>query len=140
MWRLRQARRLPALSVLAVGAVVAALGAPALTTATASAGTVAHSRPAGYPHSGAVRPNAYGEIDCNGLSPIQKPAKANLACADPRGPYGGRFYENGHYIGHDEPSLRFLSSRKGSGSNFTMTETLPRDPRPCQRSRPPATM
>jgi hypothetical protein len=129
MWRLRQARRLPALSVLAVGAVVAALGAPALTTATASAGTVAHSRPAGYPHSGAVRPNAYGEIDCNGLSPIQKPAKANLACADPRGPHGGRFYENGHYIGHDEPSLRFLSSRKGSGSNFTMTETLPRDPK-----------
>ncbi len=129
MWTLRQARRLPALSVLVVGAAVA-LAAPALSTsAAASVGAAAHPRPAAYPHRGAVRPNAYGEIDCNGLSPIQKPAKADLACADPRGSYGGRFYENGHYIGHDEPSLRFLSSRKGSGSNFTITETLPRDPK-----------
>ncbi len=138
MWRLRQARRLPALSVLAVGAVVA-LGAPALTTATAaaSAGTVAHPGPAGYPRSGGVRPNAYGEIDCNGLSPIQRPAKANLACADPRGSHGGRFYENGRYIGHDEPSLRFLSTRKGSGSNFRLTENLPFDPKAAPTVKTP---
>jgi hypothetical protein len=49
-------------------------------------------------------------------------------CQDPRGSWGGRFYENGHYIGHDEPSVWFLSSRPGSGNSFSMTETLPWDP------------
>src|SRR5579862_1514764 len=58
----------------------------------------------------AVRPNAVGELDCNGLSPIQAAIKADLACADPRGSWAGRFYENGSYIGHDEPSVRFVSS------------------------------
>ena len=40
----------------------------------------------------------------------------------------GRFYDNGHYIGHDEPSLRYLSSRPGASNNVTWVETLPRDP------------
>jgi hypothetical protein len=124
MWTHRQARRLSLLSVLAAGAALS-LAAPALTTAAASAGTAA--RPVAYPHRG-VRPNAVGGLDCNGLSPIQRPVKDDLACADPHGSYGGRFVENGHYIGHDEPSLRFLSSRPGSGGNFTITENLPRDP------------
>jgi len=51
-----------------------------------------------------------------------------LQCTDPRGSDGGRFVDNGHYIGHDEPSVRFISNAKGSGRNFTMTEKLPRDP------------
>jgi hypothetical protein len=127
MWTHRQARRLPLLSVLVAGAAVS-LAAPALTTAAASAGTVAHSRSAAYPHHGGVRPNAVGELDCNGLSPVQRPVKDDLACADPRGSHGGRFFENGHYIGHDEPSMRFLSSRPGSGNNVTLTENLPKDP------------
>jgi len=112
--------RLSALAALTVG-VVSALGAQThaatATTSTASAGLPP-----------AVRPHAVGELDCNGLSPVQRPAKAGIMCADPRGPYGGRFYENGHYIGHDEPSVRFLSGRRGSGSNVTMAETLPKDP------------
>jgi hypothetical protein len=125
MWTFRQVRRLPALSVLAAAV---ALAAPALTTAaSASVGTVAHPRPAAYPHSG-VRPNKIGELDCNGFSPIQRTAKPDLACADPHGPDGGRFLDHGHYIGHDEPSFRFLSSRPGSGNNFSMTENLPKDP------------
>lgn len=49
-----------------------------------------------------VAPRATGELDCNGLSPIQHAVKDNLACADPKGSIGGRFYENGHYIGHDD--------------------------------------
>ena len=32
----------------------------------------------------AVSPNPAGELDCNGLSPIQGAVKADLACADPR--------------------------------------------------------
>ncbi|MFZ2033097.1 MAG: hypothetical protein WAW53_05020, partial [Candidatus Dormiibacterota bacterium] len=76
----------------------------------------------------AVRPNAVGELDCNGLSPIQAAVKADLACADPRGSWAGRFYENGSYIGHDEPSVRFVSSSPSSGNDFSITETLPVDP------------
>ena len=60
----------------------------------------------------AVPPNPAGELDCNGLSPIQTALKADLACADPRGSWGGRFYENGSYIGHDEPSVRFSRPRR----------------------------
>ena len=51
-----------------------------------------------------------------------------MICAHPRGGDGGRFEDNGHYIGHDEPSFRFISNVKGSGRNFTINETLPKDP------------
>src|SRR5579862_7955903 len=52
-----------------------------------------------------VAPNGTGELDCNGLSPIQHPVKPAVMCQDPRGTsrWGGRFYENDKYIGHDEP-------------------------------------
>ena len=40
----------------------------------------------------------------------------------------GRFYDNGRYIGHDEPDVRFLSSAKGSGNNVVFHETLGSDP------------
>ena len=69
-------------------------------------------------------------------SRIQQTLKATGACTDVRGFAGvnnannwdGRFYDNGHYIGHDEPDLTFLSTRAGSGNNVTWTETLARDP------------
>jgi len=77
-----------------------------------------------------------GALDCNGYSPIQQSIKPTGVCADIRGFPGdhnanlddGRFYDNGHYIGHDEPDLTFLSNRPGSGNDVTWTETLPRDP------------
>jgi hypothetical protein len=78
-----------------------------------------------------VAPNAIGELDCNGFSPIQQSVKPTMACTDPvslDGFAGTRFEDNGHYIGHDEPSIRFLSSQPGSGNDVTWTETLPRDP------------
>ncbi|HEX9036821.1 MAG TPA: hypothetical protein VF808_07500 [Ktedonobacterales bacterium] len=78
-----------------------------------------------------VAPNAVGGLDCNGFSPIQRPVKVTGVCADPHGFYDGRanrFEDNGHYIGHDEPSLRFLSSVPGSGNDVTWSETLPADP------------
>jgi hypothetical protein len=76
-------------------------------------------------------PNGIGQLDCNGFSPIQQSVKQTGACTDVRGIYeqdGARFIDNGHYIGHDEPSLRFLSTQPGSGNNVTWTETLPSDP------------
>src|SRR5690349_877572 len=127
----RKYRRFSAFWVLTVGAVLS-LGAQGLATAaTAATGhAAAAARPAlpAVAHPGNVKPRSVGELDCNGLSPIQRPAKPAVMCQDPRGSWGGRFYENGHYIGHDEPSVRYLSSRPGSGNNFSITETLPKDP------------
>jgi len=111
----RRASRFPALSVLFTSAVLA-LG---LTSATGEAAQAA---------STGVAPNSVGEMDCNGLSPVQHPVKITLMCADPAGNWKGRFYENGHYIGHDEPSMRFISNRPGSGNNTTFVERLPVDP------------
>jgi hypothetical protein len=80
-------------------------------------------------------PASQGELDCNGFSPVQKPLKA-LNCTDIRGgkkdtpnTWGGRFYDNGHYIGHDEPDSTFTSSAPGSGNNVNWTLSLGRDPK-----------
>jgi hypothetical protein len=80
-------------------------------------------------------PAAQGELDCNGFSPVQKPVKL-LNCTDIRGgkvananTWDGRFYDNGHYIGHDEPDTTFLSNAPGSGNNVTWTINLGRDPK-----------
>lgn len=75
-----------------------------------------------------VAPKATGEIDCNGLSPIQAPAHPTAVCADPHGDWAGRFYEHGHYIGHDEPAVRFISNAPGSGNDVTFVERLGTDP------------
>src|SRR5919109_981443 len=76
-----------------------------------------------------VQPRAAGELDCNGLSRIQRSVKPTMVCADPRLSPTERFEDNGHYIGHDEPAIRFVSSRPGSGNDTTWTERLGVDPR-----------
>jgi hypothetical protein len=67
-------------------------------------------------------------LDCNGFSRIQRPVKMTSVCSDPKGYEGGRFFDNGHYIGHDEPIVRFLSDEPGSGNHTVWRETLPRSP------------
>src|SRR6202046_3920113 len=119
------AHRRPSRAALIVGAALS-LGALAMPAAATAA--TAMTRASVPLSSAGVRPGATGEIDCNGLSPIQRPVKPDMACADIRGGGGGRVSENGHYIGHDEASLRFLSVQPGRGVNFTMTENLPVDP------------
>ena len=64
------------------------------------------------------RPSQRGELDCNGQSPVQQSVKMSMACTDIRGfdnewnanTWSGRFYDNGDYIGHDEPDMTFLSN------------------------------
>jgi hypothetical protein len=76
-----------------------------------------------------------GELDCNGDSPAQH-ALAKMYCTDIRGflgtdnqnTWGGRFYDNGTYIGHDEPDATYLSSAPGSGNNVRWTIKLGKDP------------
>ena len=78
-----------------------------------------------------VRPHSVGLLDCNGRSPVQKSVRVSLACSDPRSIYDGKsvhFFDNGQYIGHDEPIIRFLSNRHGSGNDITWIERLPHDP------------
>jgi len=128
MRRLWQAHRLSAISVLIVSAALSLAGAGTVTTASASAANAGGAGSAASAGSGGVRPRAVGELDCNGLSPVQRPVKQGIMCADPQGSDGGRFIDNGHYIGHDEPSVRFLSNTPGSGSDTTLTEKLPADP------------
>jgi hypothetical protein len=120
----RRTERKPVLAALFVIMMVIS----GLSAATAQA---AHAANAG------VRPNKIGGPDCNGLSPVQKPVKRGLQCTDPRGTDEGRFEDNGHYIGHDEPSVRFLSNQPGSGSNYSMTERLPVEPRALPTVRQP---
>ncbi len=109
------------LSVPVLAATVLAVGTYAPTVANSAV-------PKAPAHAQLISPNSVGGLDCNGLSPIQRPFKNGIMCADPRGGDGGRFVENGHYIGHDEPSFRLISNLKGSGRNMTINEKLPVDP------------
>ncbi len=89
--------------------------------------------------------NHYGELDCNADSPSQQSVRMTALCADIRGfdnesnanTWGGRFYDNGTYIGHDEPDMTFLSNQPGSGNDVTWTETLGRDPTAAPTDRKP---
>jgi hypothetical protein len=68
-----------------------------------------------------------GDLDCNGYSRIQRPLKPQLACADFRGDYDQRGYDNGHYVGHDEPGIDFISTAAHSGNNLQWEFTLPQE-------------
>ncbi len=98
-----------------------ALGVPV----TRALGTVAHI--------GGIRPNHISMMDCNGHSPKYKSVKPDMAglCADPFSVYDGKvssFRDNGVYIGHDEPTTRFLSSAAGSANNMSYVMQLSTDP------------
>jgi hypothetical protein len=135
----RKFRRFSVIAILTIGAVLLFGAQGFATAATGHPAWVAQQASPAIAHPGTIKPHAVGELDCNGLSPIQRPVKPAVMCQDPRGSWGGRFYENGHYIGHDEPSVRFLSSQPGSGNNFSMTETLPKDPRQAAGGQDPRT-
>jgi hypothetical protein len=90
-------------------------------------------------------PNKTNNLDCNVWSlkyrPIA-PAHRGL-CTDPHGPlttryssgsnvatkFWSRFRDNGHYVGHDEPSVKFISHTPGSGNTMTYFMRIPHDPK-----------
>ena len=81
-----------------------------------------------------------GELDCNGWSHKYKSAKQAMMalCTDPIAIKNGkvsRFVDNGWYVGHDEPSTKFISSARGSGNHMTYYLQLPKDP----SAAPPST-
>lgn len=75
--------------------------------------------------AGAQSLPAVGDLDCNGYSRIQKPLRPQASCADFRSPDGGRGYDNGYYVGHDEPSIGFISTAPRSGHDIKWQITLP---------------
>ena len=93
-------------------------------TATGSALTAA---------TGAVTPNPVNELDCNGWSAkyTSGPAAAGDLCTDPIQVTNGkasRFIDNGWYVGHDEPSTKFISSQPGSGNTMSYVMKMSKDP------------
>jgi hypothetical protein len=86
------------------------------------------------PTTASVKPNATGMMDCNGFSPKYRTVKHGLGglCADPVtvDAHGvpWRFEDNEHYIGHDEPSVKFISSRPGSANDISYFMRLAKDP------------
>jgi hypothetical protein len=83
--------------------------------------------------SASVAPHATNDLDCNGWSAkyqSARPAMRSL-CTDPIRVLNGkatRFLDNGWYVGHDEPSVKFISSQPGSGNQMTYVMQLPVDP------------
>jgi hypothetical protein len=119
-WRLLL---VPAMGI-AVVCQLSLTGTAGAATAAATAKTAA---------SGGVAPKATNELDCNGWSKAYGTVRklAGSTCADPVTIENGkrsRFEDNGHYIGHDEPSVKFISSAPGSGNTMTYLTKIPVDP------------
>jgi hypothetical protein len=77
--------------------------------------------------------NPVNLLDCNGRSPAYRPLKLmGGLCTDPITVDGDgdtyRFFDNGHYVGHDEPSVKFISTAPGSGNTMTYYMQLGVDP------------
>ena len=80
-----------------------------------------------------VAPNKVNEVDCNGWSSAYKAAKPAMRglCTDPiqiKNGKAARFIDNGWYVGHDEPSVKFISKVPGSGNTMTYDMQVPVDP------------
>jgi hypothetical protein len=84
--------------------------------------------------TGGVAPNPVNMLDCNGLSQAYQALKPTMGglCTDPFASWDGegyRAYDNGKYIGHDEPSVKFVSSAPDSGNTMTYLMQLGVDPK-----------
>jgi hypothetical protein len=93
---------------------------------------------------GSVAPkSSTNMLDCNGFSPQFSAVKRmGSLCADPvqvnSNGSTSRFEDNGHYIGHDEPSVKFLSNAAGSAANQTYLMKLAVDPKATPTVNSPA--
>jgi hypothetical protein len=118
---------------LAVVCQLSLAGSAGATTAGTSAKTTAGTT-AKTAATGAVAPNKANELDCNGWSPkystIRK--QAGMNCVDPIKIVNGKAYrllDNHWYVGHDEPSVKFISGARGSGNTMSYLTKVPVDPR-----------
>jgi hypothetical protein len=113
------------------------VAAAAVAAQLALAGSASATRTivVGQHTAGTIMPLKVNNLDCNGWSKKYGAAAQGMRmrCTDPLGPlYNGqrqRFYDNGHYVGHDEPSVKFISSAAGSGNTMNYAMQLPTDPK-----------
>jgi hypothetical protein len=123
--------------VMALAGLTMATSSQAAVMRPASQATVtaSHAKPE-------VTPNRVNQVDCNGYSTKYKALNPGqkMHCTDPMATHtvmydgkkvirGYRFEDNGHYIGHDEPSVKFISHTAGSGNTMTYFMKLPVDPK-----------
>lgn len=119
-WRLLA---IPAIAILAVAGIMSGFQARATTRPQHAAATVW------------IKPNKVNNLDCNGWGHLGTPLFHNAGdrCTDPvkRLANGSaqRFIDNGWYVGHDEPSVKFLSNAPKSGNTMTYFMQVPRDPK-----------
>ncbi len=78
-------------------------------------------------------PNRVNMVDCNGWSSKYQAVAGGMGalCTDPitiKHGKASRFIDNHWYVGHDEPSVKFISYAKGSGNTMKYYMTLPKDP------------
>ena len=115
-------------------AIPLAAGAVAAQLAIAGSASATRTIVVGQHTAGTIAPLKINNLDCNGWSPRYASAAPamKMRCTDPLGSlYNGhrqRFYDNGHYVGHDEPSVKFISSAKGSGNTMNYAMRIPKDP------------
>jgi hypothetical protein len=111
------------------------LALAALVTAVAGSGTLAGAAGSSARSAGTYAPNR-PNIDCNSFA-SENPLSAvrpglGALCTDPFHPESGgggyRALDNGHYVGHDEPSVKFISSAPNSANNMTYYMKLAKDP------------
>ena len=100
--------------------------------AVASAQSTTSPTPATTP--GTVAPNPINELDCNGWSASYETVRKHAGdlCTDPIkvvNGTGNRFTDNGWYVGHDEPSVKFISGAPNSGNTMTYLVRMPVDPK-----------
>ncbi len=116
------------------------MAAPAANIPDAGPAAGEPARTAASQATAVARPNLVNQLDCNGYSSKYKSLdpQGRGRCTDPVNRHdekvngkwvSGRFEDNGHYIGHDEPSVKFISHAAGSGNTMTYVLKLPRDPK-----------
>ena len=102
-------------------------------TLTGTAGAAAAAAAAKTVSAGTIAPAPANELDCNGHSGKYVTVRPVAAtCVDPVKVLNGkhfRFEDNEHYIGHDEPSVKFISHAPGSGNTMTYLTRIPVDPK-----------
>jgi hypothetical protein len=107
------------LAVPAVGLAVAGQLALAGTASATQTAAAVH-------HNAHLKASVHNLLDCN-ITALKR------LCTDPHGMYDNkpsRFRDpiTGAYVGHDEPSVKFISSVNGSGNTMTYGMRLSKDP------------
>jgi hypothetical protein len=109
---------------LAIPAACLAVAGQLAVSGTAAA---THTVAAAHSTAGTITPNKmHNLLDCN-LTVLRR------LCTDPRGKIESngeryRFIDHGQYVGHDEPSVKFISSVAGSAFHMDYGMQLPTDP------------